>query len=150
VLDNGVLVDTLTGVDRNIRVDIDEDGAADNNVALDLGTQEIRGVSVDLGDGNNTFTLAGGTVGRSLNYRGGEGNDAVTIAAAAAVDGSVYAQLGAGDDTVLVEGNIGRNLYVRAGGGDDTIDVVAGAVVDGNVDLRLGDGTNHVTVGGEI
>src|SRR5436190_7641524 len=45
VRDNGALIadsSTLTGVNRNVKIDIDPSAGADNKVTLDLGTQAVE------------------------------------------------------------------------------------------------------------
>jgi len=65
VFNNGGVVDTTEGVTDDIRIEPDaEDGAADDHVTLDLAGQAVDRVVVDLGDGDNSFPLQGGTVGR--------------------------------------------------------------------------------------
>ncbi len=86
VTDNGVVVDTVSGITGTIRVDLDEDGTADNTVTMNLNTQAVDRVIVELGGGVNSFSLTGGTVNRDLIYRGGSDDDHVTVGADATVE----------------------------------------------------------------
>lgn len=82
VSNNGGVVDTTEGVTDDIRIEPDaEDGAADDDVTLDLAGQAVDRVVVDLGDGDNSFLLQGGTVGRfsPAPARGGVAQDARTV-----------------------------------------------------------------------
>jgi hypothetical protein len=78
VLDNGVLIQSVTGVTGDIEVELDDaEGAADNSLAINLGTVSVDRIMVNLGDGTNSFVLTGGTVARSVKYQGGSGNDSL-------------------------------------------------------------------------
>src|SRR5205085_2577716 len=51
VRNNGVLVadsSTLTGINHNVKIDIDQTAGADNTVTLDLGTQAVDKIYADL------------------------------------------------------------------------------------------------------
>ena len=151
ISDNGVVIETIDGVTDDVRIEVDSDGAAaDDHVTLDLAGQAVDRVMVELGDGDNTFIVQGGTVSGGLRYRGGDGNDELQIAADAVVQSSARARMGNGDNQVLVEGMVGRSLTVRAGVGEDRVEIAVGARVDGRVYASLGDGTNQVTHGGAI
>ena len=76
------------------------------------GTQTIDAVYANLGSGNNTFDLKGGTASR-LYYRGGSGNDTVQIDST--VTGGAYVELGSGDNGLTVNGEY-RPLGVSGGG----------------------------------
>ncbi len=151
IYDNGVLVQTATGITGNIKVKLDDaSGAPDNSLAIDLGAGTVDRVMVDLGDGTNSFTLSDGTVAKSVKYVGGSGNDSVTIADTTAVTQSVFANLGDGDDSLFIDGTIGRGLFVNAGAGDDTVEVSATATIARGAGINLGDGNNQLTITGQI
>src|SRR6478735_1804912 len=78
VSDNGVVVGTVEGVTDDVRIRIDASAEANDQVTLDLGGQTIDKLMVNLGGGDNTFTLQGGTVKGAFTYSGGSGDDAVT------------------------------------------------------------------------
>src|SRR5687768_15546533 len=60
VSENGVLVGTVDGVRRAIRVTL---GASNDDVTLDLAGQAVnKDVRVELGGGANSFTLKSGTI----------------------------------------------------------------------------------------
>src|SRR5262245_32628940 len=94
ITDNGTVVDSVSGITGTIRVELDEDGTADNIVTMNLDAQAVDRVIVELGGGTNSFTLAGGTIERDLIYRGGEDDDQVTLAAGSTVNRSVSLRLG--------------------------------------------------------
>src|SRR5215208_2066497 len=73
VRDNGVLIadsTTLTGVNDDIEINIDQTAGADNTVTLDLGTQTVDQISANLGNGANSLSVTGGGA-NSLVYQGG-------------------------------------------------------------------------------
>ena len=61
IVDNGEVVTTVEGITDDIRVTLDSDGTAtDDHVILNLDTQAVDEVFIQLGQGNNTFELRGG------------------------------------------------------------------------------------------
>jgi len=111
----------------------------------DMDTLEIGGsvggmVSAVMGHGDNSLTLeATGTVGSSVIYGGGDGNDTVTTMADAdnvsQIGGSLIAGLGRGDNSLTHDGHIGHNLIVTSHNPDDTVTV--NGTVDGRTWIRL-------------
>lgn len=152
VTDNGVVIadsDVLTGVTDDIRIALDDAAAgASNSVTLDLTaeTESIDAVYAKLGNGDNTFHFTGGAV-NSLTYRGGEGDDAVTLGGS--IDAYAQVKLGDGDNSLTVSGDVGR-LAVNGGEGADAVTLADGAVVDRNVKLALGGGDNTTTIAGDV
>jgi len=73
-----------------------------------------------------------GTAVDDVSYRGGDGDDVVTLNAT--VDGSASLQLGDGDNTVEVTGAIGR-LSIKGGDGDDQVTIDAAAEIERNLKL---------------
>ncbi len=121
VVDNGVVVATLGGVTRNIRLSIDQTGPRSNDaVTLNLnGLATPLSVRLDAGDGNNTFTITNGTVTRTLIVIGGTGADTVTIGPAVTIGRHFVARTFGGNDSVTIQGQVtGRTVY-RAGAGND-------------------------------
>ena len=143
VKDKGVIVGTAEAVNDDIRIQINAEAEANNQVTLDFAGQSVDKVMADLGDGDNGLVIKGGTIKGSLKFVGGGADDTLEIAADAVVQKSVFAQLGEGENTVMVEGRIGRDLFVRGGSEDDSVAIVAGAHVERGVHLDLGDGDNR-------
>lgn len=150
VSDGGNLVATVEGVTDDVKIQLDADGAENNQVTLDLAGQSVDRVFVSLGDGDNHFTLQGGTVNGELVYVGGSDDDAVQIAADATVAGATGVRLGNGDNSVEINGTISRSLNVLAGSGDDLVTIAADAHVERAVNALLGNGDNTVTIGGTV
>jgi hypothetical protein len=151
ITDDGVDIATLEGVTDDIRIELDQqDAAASDHVTLDLGGQAVDRVVVDLGDGDNAFVLQNGTVGGSLKYEVGAGDDTLEIAADAVIEKSVYAHLGDGDNHVVLAGLVERNLSVKAGVGDDDVEITEESRVERDVKAYLGDGDNQLTHEGEV
>jgi len=151
VVDDGAVIAILEGVDDDIRIDLDAgDASADDTITLDLAGQAVDRVIVDLGDGDNSFLIQGGTVGGSLKYRGGDGDDLLEIAADTVIEKGVYACLADGENTLLLEGQVDRNLTVHSGSDDDVLQIEEGARIERDLRATLGDGDNTVTIAGEI
>jgi hypothetical protein len=153
VTDNGDVVATLEGVNDDIHIRLDTVDTVANTVIVDL-TEVLTGQAVDrvfveLGNGDNTFELRGGTVRGMLRYLGGAGVDKLTIADTT-IEGPVVAQLRSGNDSIVIAGQLQRQLLVFAGSGDDVVEMTEDCGVEGNVYLELGDGQNRATVAGEI
>ena len=113
VRDNGVLIadsTTLTGVNRNVKIDIDESAGADNTVTLDLGTQAVEKIYADLGDGTNSLSVTGGSA-TSFKYDGGSGADTVSLTTP--VSGYADVKLGNGDNSLTVNGTVGNLVCAR-------------------------------------
>jgi hypothetical protein len=149
VTDNGNTIadnTTLTGVNDDIRINIDQSAGADNNVALDLATQTVDQISARLGDGANTFSVTGGGAA-SLNYNGGSGADDVTLDTP--VSGNAHVKLGDGVNSLSVNADV-NNLHVKGGADADTVTIAASAAVTHNLFARLGDGDNVFTLEGSV
>ena len=151
VTDAGGAPVTVEGITDDIRIELDAgDAAANDQVTLDLAGQAVDRVVVELGRGDNSFLLKGGTVGGSLKYRGGDGDDLLEIATDAVVQKSVYARLGDGENSVVLDGKVERSLTVRGGADDDEIHLGEDARIERNLSACLGDGDNDVTLAGEV
>src|SRR5262249_8220709 len=76
VTDNGVAVGTpLSNVTGGIKLNIDASAGADNDVTIDLAGQAVDKIMANLGDGNNSLTIQGGTVNGNVTFTGGADND---------------------------------------------------------------------------
>ena len=76
--ENGAVVATADGVRRAIRITL---GDSNDDVTLDLAGQSVnKDVLVDLGGGDNSFTLTDGTIRGHLVVNGAEGIDTVDVA----------------------------------------------------------------------
>src|SRR5438094_2687023 len=106
VTDNGADVATLENVTGEIRVGIDATAGNNDDVTIDLATQAVDRIMANLGDGDNSLTVQGGTVNGNLQFTGGTGSDSLTIAADTKVEKSVMARLGDGDNKVGVDGSV--------------------------------------------
>ena len=95
------------------------------------------GVTMSLGSGNVSVSIADLSIPKALTIIGGAGNDTVEIGAVA----SAAASAAPVTDTV----SIGGSLIVVLGGGTDTVAV--GAVGGATPDVTIG-GTAAITVGG--
>lgn len=149
VTDNGnVIADgtTLQGVTDDIRINIDESAAADNAVVLKLVDQTVDRVYVDLGNGNNSLQMLGGTAA-SFVYHGGTGADDVELGTA--ITGGAAVRLGAGDNSLVVSGELG-GLSVLGRDGNDDVTIAASATVARSAMVCLGDGDNTFTLEGKI
>ncbi len=134
VTDNGNVVadaTTLTGVNDDIRIQIDKTAGADNSVTLDLTNETVDRVYASLGDGDNALQLIGGTAG-SFYFRGGDGVDNVEMGAT--VTGSAIVRLGDGENNLTASSDVGR---LDVCGGDDADTVSLDATVRGNATVAL-------------
>jgi hypothetical protein len=151
VYDAGTLVTTASGITGMIKVKLDDAaGSPDNSLAIDLGAAAVDRVMVDLGDGENLFTLSGGTIDNSVLYKGGSGADNVTISATTTIGRNVYANLKDGDNTFELAGTVQRGLFVEAGNGNDNVTIAAGATVGRGASINVGSGDNQVMLAGTI
>ena len=160
VTDNGVSIqavredgsssDTFTGAD-DIRIELDGDNAGTNDqVTLDLNAQSVDRVMVNLGSGDNRFSVEDGTIERGLKYRGQDGDDELVITDDVIVDGNVSARMGDGNNTVVMDGSVKRHLMVKLGDGDDLVRLGETANVDRSVFIGMGDGDNQFSHAGQI
>ncbi|MEM8945360.1 MAG: hypothetical protein AAGD11_09265 [Planctomycetota bacterium] len=149
VSEGGVVIadsSELQGVTDDIRISLEETIEATNdNVTIDLGEEVVDRIYADLGEGDNSLTVTGGSA-RSFFYRGGDGADDVQLSTT--IDSWAWVRLRDGDDTLTVDGDIGR-LYVAAGGGDDMVFLTDTSTLD-YASLRLGNGDNEVVHSGSI
>lgn len=134
---------TEPGEGDDIITGFDPDAAGSDTLATLGGDDHVTltdpapGITVDLGDGNDTL-IGGPFVGGAIY--GGEGDDVIDISVTAGV--TIYA--GAGDDQIAVDmtgyeraGSTDRGLYIETGPGDTLIHVdgvPVGAVFIDNLD----------------
>jgi hypothetical protein len=146
VTDNGVVVATVEGVTDDIRIRLAGEGeGADDQVTVNLGEQAVDIVYANLGEGDNSLIVGGGTVERGLFYWGGDGNDAVEIDST--VERCLSVSLGDGDNTVSLAGSLG-SVSLRGGDGNDAVTVTAS--ITGSLQASLGDGENSLSVAGAV
>lgn len=152
VTDNGVVVadeTVLQNVDDDITIRLEQsiDGTNDT-VTLDLTalTENVDKVYADLGDGDNSFEIIGGSAS-GLTYRGGDGIDSVSIGSS--IEGRAFVKLGDGDNDLTVNGAVG-NLTVHGGDGADLIAIASTAVINGGASVELGNGDNSMTLAGTV
>src|SRR5207248_7180740 len=119
ITDNGADVATVDNVTGSIRLGLDATAGKNDSVTIDLGGQAVDRIMANLGNGDNSLTVQGGTVHGNLQLTGGSGNDSLTIAADAKVEKSVMARLGDGDNKVEVDGSVSRDVVVTGTDGDD-------------------------------
>ena len=139
--------DVLQGIDDDIRIRLEDDNAGtDDTVIVNLNGEAVDRVFADLGDGNNTLELTGGTAS-SVVYRGGDGADDVSVSTS--VESWMFARLGDGENSLDVAGQVGR-LIVRGGHDADFVTIADTATVDRGVSAYLGDGENSLLHDGTV
>ena len=103
VTENAAVIATVNGVSRGIRVDL---GGTSDVVTIDLTGQTVNGdVRVNLGGGDNTFTLADGTVRGHLFINGGSGIDTLTVQSDVSVRKNTQIDLGGGNNVAIISGS---------------------------------------------
>ena len=88
VTDNGVEIGTYEDVSKNLRVRLDQNGAAQDDVVnIDVLDEAFENISVQLGDGDNHVSVEGSR-GRGwgaefyvqrIRIQGGQGNDSAPV-----------------------------------------------------------------------
>ncbi len=125
------------------------------------------GVTMSLGSGNVSVSIADLTIAKGVTITGGAGKDTVDIgaiasaAAAAApaadtvsIGGSLVVTLGGGSDTVTVgaiggttpDVTVGGTVGITVGGGNDTVTEDA-TTITGSESILTGTGTDSVLIG---
>jgi len=117
ITDNGQLVDVVDGVFSNIVVRLDLIPQGVDDVSIDLGNSLIDNVVADLGNGTNIFQIDGTNQATRVIYRGGNGDDTVTVN----VDTRRITSMvgGNGVNTFTVLGDSLRYRYRGVGGTDN-------------------------------
>jgi hypothetical protein len=149
VTDNGSQVASLTGITKDIRVNLPTQGA-DDAVSIDLGGQSIRSLYANLGGGENALTVGNGVINGVTSVRAGQGADAVALAADLTMKNETILWLGGGDNKIEVDGQLGRGLDILTGGGDDSLTLAQGSSVSRGVRAALGNGDNSIAIDGAI
>ena len=131
---------------------------------LATGTTSLPGhLNVSLGDGNDSFTVAGVTVSRNAAINGGSGNDQIAIMSSSVITGNLSISGNAGADTIsLQDSTASSSVQIRGGRGADMLIVssatiagdlyVSGGVNDDNIvidDSRIGRDTTIAGFGGD-
>ena len=136
----------LQGITDDIRIVLEATtNSTDDDVLLDLGGEAVDRVYANLGGGNNTFGVTGGSAANIL-YRGGDGIDDVEIDST--IDRFAWICLGEGDNGLTVNSDIGR-LFVRGGNDADNVALSELAIV-GSASIRLGEGSNQLIHEGAV
>src|SRR5262249_5219469 len=138
VTDNGNVVGTLSGATGIGILARDRGTAVNDNVTVNLNGNAVDLIFANLGAGNNSLTVEGGTVASDVFYRGGSGNDTRNMAGGTTVGGSVVARLGGGSNHVQVDGTIADNLVAVSRNSSDTVTVSSTGSVGGQTIERLG------------
>ena len=145
VSDAGNSLGVFEGVDK-IRILLDREAGADNEVHIQLNDETVDGIFAALGHGNDLLTVRGSeSIGR-VDYRGGQGDDTVRVDVA--TEQIVSAVMGGGDDALAV-GENGHRIRFRGGPGNDALYLTAETDVN-FVGAILGDGDNEVNVMGDV
>jgi hypothetical protein len=151
--DGSDLVTIQSGINDDILIRLGRTpGAADDAITLDLSKNSVSvdQVIASLGGGTNRFDFIGGEISGSLQYRGGSGDDTVSIEESVTVNGRASISLGDGDNLLEFQGTIGKSLLVFGGDGADSVELLAGGVVGGQTTIQLGDGTNELFSNAEL
>lgn len=122
-----------------LRVSGDADGAVEI-VAKSTSQFEVtdNGVSIGTFDGVKAISIALGSSGTA--------NNTVTLKLDGASVDRVVANLGAGDNSlVMASGSIKGSLSFKGGSGKDSLVLAAGTTVGRNVYAMLGDGSNKLS-----
>ncbi len=147
------LVQTFEGVTDDIRINLDSGSAnADDSVSIDLSANSVAidRIFAALGGGNNALSFSKGSISGNFVYRGGSGNDSVTVGQDASVAKSAYLALGAGDNSTTIDGSVAGNVLFGAKDGDDSVAIGEDATIGGSVSLLPGNGDNEVEIAGNI
>jgi hypothetical protein len=120
-------------------------------------------VSVNLGDGADSFTFANATVAGNMKIQGGAGDDSIHLSHDAArailiatgngndalcvaqttVHGKFVVNTGNGTDAVDLSRDIAASIAIQLGDGNDCVSVRE-TIVNGNLGVAVGNGTDHV------
>ncbi|MEZ6055932.1 MAG: hypothetical protein R3C01_04435 [Planctomycetaceae bacterium] len=86
----------------------------------------IAKLTVDTGDGDDTFVLAGSQINKSLNAKSGDGDDVVTISSNI-ISGKVAVNTGNGNDVANFHSTGGtvftKAVSIKMGAGNDTVNL---------------------------
>ena len=154
VFEGGELVASLTGIDDDIRINLDQVHDSSGDVEQELSLQ-LEGANVDriiarFGDGPNRLVLESGKIRGGLQYFGGAGDDSLEIEEDFVIGRGLLAFLGDGDNSFEMRGSVQRSLTVHAGDGDDLFDFSDSSALGLGVNIRAGDGDNQLALAGGI
>ena len=144
ITDAGQVVTVAEGVTRNIVVRLDVIPQGVDDVSIDLGNQLIDNVVADLGNGTNIFDITGTNQATRVIYRGGNGDDTVTVNVDTTRITSAVGGNGVNTFTVLSDSL--RYRYRGVGGFDNVTlgsALAPGAVQADFAGIVLGNGQNH-------
>lgn len=149
IVDNGVEIASVNGVNKNIRIDLPTQDANDV-LSIDLGGNSIRNFYANMGSGDNEIDISNGVVRGVSMIRGAAGNDSVTLAADLTLGNEANVWLGDGANDLDVAGQLTKSLVVKTGSGVDTFFMAPGSRVGGDLRATLGDGDNVAILDGAI
>ena len=145
VTDDGASIGVFENADK-IRILLDREGNADNQVNIQLNDETVDGIFAAMGNGNNVLNVQGSeSVGR-VDFFGGQDNDSVRIDVA--TDRIISAVMRDGDDSLAV-GENGHRLRFRGGHGNDTLHLNSETDVN-YVGAIMGNGENTVGINGDV
>lgn len=113
-------------------------GTTASTVDVPLNGQ-INGLNLNLGTGNNTFTLDGtglSAIQGSVVVTAGNGNDSIGLSNVTTT-GAISVQLGSGGDSVVLSNSTAAGIAIHAGNGSDVI-AVTNTTITGNANTSLG------------
>jgi hypothetical protein len=150
--DNFVLQQASAGVGGNITgglsVDLGGSVTFGNSFLLDAGTTVGANATLTSGasatGAGSAFTV-NGTVNGSLTANLGAGNDSFAFNVGASVGGGLSVTGGNGANTVTADGTVGGNLSFNFGNGNDSVTV--GPAPGGQLLWTSGNGNDSVTLG---
>jgi hypothetical protein len=171
VMNGAATVGTFSGVTGDLILRL---GKGDDAVSIDLGGLSTpHGIRASLGAGNNSLSLANGTVKGSLSVAGKDGSDGVTLGgttpltingdvsvhfegqatgkvelkSAATVKGDVWGEH-AGAVLLDAGSTVGKNVFLHGGPGSDSLGVAGN--VGGDVVFLGGKSADTLTVTGKV
>ncbi len=137
----GTSQDSISMSGTTVKHDLVISGGIDKTNGTVTNLQVGKNARIDLGNGDNTFTVAGGTFG-SLSFFGTTGDDHVTWSGTVTTNHDATLLLGAGENVISIATlDCGGDLVVRTGNGNDMI-TLTNPNVQGATDIDLGLGTN--------
>lgn len=151
VMDDGELVDSVSGVDDDIRINFDSPSEdAQDELSLDLQGASVDQIMINLGGGTNRTVIETGSTSGSVRYYGGAGHDSLEVAEGVSIGRGLSAYLRDGNDTVEVDGQVGRSVNIYGGRGDDSILFGDNSEVGRRLTIRAGAGDNTTTLEGQV
>ena len=164
------IIDMGTGNDHLLLTGTAADRGLSSNIVKDTDVSlYYTNAKINMGDGDDIITMAGGIVSGNEDDSGnyfnlGNGNDSMTVNGKVdgentytAVNSTTLINLGHGDDTLDVKGQFGAYGGLLPGMqeistlivSEDSSNITLGSVVS-RASLMLGDGRDNVTIKGEV